>query len=163
MPADRDIEALYHELLACWNRRDATGFAALFAEDGRAVGFDGSAHDGARMIAQDLSRIFEEHRTPAYVGLVREVRLLGADAAIVDAAAGMRREGEADIDPSLNAIQSLVAQRRVDGWRIVLFQNTPAAYHGRPQLAERLTEDLRSAMQRANGRWLIGPSRSNGG
>ena len=36
------IEHLYRQLLDAWNRQDASGFASLFAEDGNAVGFDGS-------------------------------------------------------------------------------------------------------------------------
>jgi hypothetical protein len=31
-------------------------------------------------------------------------------------------------------------------WRIALFQNTPAAFHGRPELAEQLSADLRHVL-----------------
>jgi hypothetical protein len=39
---------------------------------------------------------------------------------------------------------ALVATRTGAGWRIVTFQNTPAAVHGRPELAQALTAELRA-------------------
>jgi uncharacterized protein (TIGR02246 family) len=40
------ITHLYQNLLSCWNKRSAADFAALFAEDGHVVGFDGSELNG---------------------------------------------------------------------------------------------------------------------
>lgn len=151
---------LYEQLLGSWNRRNGGDFAALFAEDGRAIGYDGSVHAGRAAIEADLKRIFAEHATPAYVGLVRGVTSLSADVAVLDAVAGMVPEGKADIEPALNAVQTLTAVKSAGVWRIALFQNTPAAFHGRPQMAERLTEDLREVLHGAGGRWMTGPSRS---
>ena len=48
------VRALYFGLLECWNRRDAGAYAALFAEDGNVVGFDGSPLDGRDGIAAEL-------------------------------------------------------------------------------------------------------------
>jgi len=50
--------------------------------------------------------------------------------------------GETQVNPKVNAIQSLVAQQEGAHWRIQLFQNTPAAFHGRPQETEALTAEL---------------------
>ncbi len=160
MDADREVRMVYQKLLSAWNRRDAAAYAALFAEDGRAVGFDGSAHAGRSAIEADLARIFRDHKTPAYVALVREVRLVAPDVALLDAVAGMVPDGRKDLDPALSAVQTLLAVKAYGPWQIALFQNTPAAYHGRPQLAERLTEDLREVLHSAGGRWMSGPSRS---
>lgn len=160
MEAEREVRMLYEALLGSWNRRSARDFAALFAHDGRAVGYDGSAHAGRAAIESDLGRIFAAHATPAYVGLVRDVRFLGPDVALLDAVAGMVRAGTKELDPALNAVQTLVAARQDGAWRIALFQNTPAVYHGRPEVAERLTEDLREVLDGAGGRWMTGPSRS---
>jgi uncharacterized protein (TIGR02246 family) len=41
-----EVSALYHALLDAWNRHDAVGYAALFADDGYVVGFDGSEMKG---------------------------------------------------------------------------------------------------------------------
>ena len=58
--------------------------------------------------------------------------------------ASLRRIEE--INPAVNAIQSLVAVTRDGRWRIALFQNTPAQFHGRPELAQQLTEELRQLL-----------------
>ena len=51
------------------------------------------------------------------------------------------------IDPALNAVQSMVAVQKGGSWKIALFQNTPAAYHQRPDLAKQLTEELRGKVR----------------
>ena len=71
---------------------------------------------------------------------------LGSAAVIVlGAVAGIVPAGESDIKPELNSIQRLVAKNIDRSWRIVLYQNTPAQFHGRSEAAEKLTEELRNA------------------
>jgi len=65
---EQKVGALYHELLSCWNKRDAAAFAALFTENGHTVGFDGTILNGRGQILADLSIIFTDHPTAAYVG-----------------------------------------------------------------------------------------------
>ena len=89
------------------------GIAALFAEVGNVVGFDGS-----------------------------EVRFLTPEVAVLRGVAGMVSPGQTALHPGVNAIQTLVAARHAGGWQIELFQNTPAAFHGRPELSAALTEEL---------------------
>src|SRR4051812_10075726 len=84
-----DIGALYQQLLNAWNQRDAAAYAALFAEDASVVGFDGSQMSGRAEIATQLGQIFADHPTSRYVGKIREVRLLAADAALLRAVVGM--------------------------------------------------------------------------
>jgi hypothetical protein len=60
--------------------------------------------------------------------------------------------GADDINPVLNAVQSLVAERRNGGWRVVLYHNTPAAFHGRPDDADALSTELRQERARSNGK-----------
>jgi len=62
---------------------------------------------------------------------------------VLRAVVGMIPSGGSDIEPARNAHQTLVAAKQDGEWRIVLFQNTPAQFHGRPDLAERLTRELR--------------------
>ena len=58
--------------------------------------------------------------------------------------------GKSEIDPALNAVQSLVAAKAPDGeWRIALFQTTPAQFHGRPELVQQLTDELRQLLDHA--------------
>jgi hypothetical protein len=51
-----------------------------------------------------------------------------------------------NLNPAVNAVQSLVAVKNAGEWRIALFQNTPAQFHGRPELVQELTEELRGLL-----------------
>ncbi len=147
---ERDIRSLYHALLDSWNRKSSSVFAALFTEDGDVVGFDGSGHSGKTAIESNLQWIFANHRTAAYVGIVRAIRFLSPDVVVLRAVAGMVPPDQHDIHPGVNAVQTIVATRDSGPWRIALFQNTPAAYHGRPQLTEQLTAELRAALRQSS-------------
>jgi uncharacterized protein (TIGR02246 family) len=68
------------------------------------------------------------------------VRPLGPGVALLRAVPGMVPPGQSDINPAVNAMQSLVAAHRDGAWRIELFQNTPAAFYGRPELGAALSE-----------------------
>jgi uncharacterized protein (TIGR02246 family) len=140
------IRSLYHNLLNAWNKRDAHAFAALLTLDGNVVGFDGSQMNGQSEVESTLSQIFTDHQTAAYVGKVREIRFLAPDVAVLRAVSGMVPPGGSDINPAVNTIQSLVAVKVDNQWRIALYQNTPAAFHGRPDLTESLTNELRQLL-----------------
>jgi uncharacterized protein (TIGR02246 family) len=142
--ADAPVRALYRSLLEAWNSRQAEAYAALFTQDGSQVGFDGSTASGRDVIEAHLKAIFTDHLTGRYVGIIREVRFLSQQAALVLAVAGIVPHGQRDLNPALNAVQSLVAARGLDGqWRVVHYQNTPAQFHGQPEMADRLTQELK--------------------
>jgi uncharacterized protein (TIGR02246 family) len=142
MSTDTAVRDLYTRLIGAWNGRDPDAFAALFAPDGTSIGFDGSQTGTPDGIAAHLRPVFADHPTAAYVAKVREVRPLGTGAALLRAIAGMVPPGARELKPELNTVQSLVAEATADGWRIVLFQNTPARYDGRPDLAQQHTAEL---------------------
>jgi uncharacterized protein (TIGR02246 family) len=142
----KQIEALYRQFLDGWNSRDAVAIAAPCAEDAVLIGFDGSQNIGRAEILATLSQIFADHLTPPYVSKVREVRLLTSDTAILRAVVGMVPSGQFDIAPALNAIQTIVAVRADGTWHIALIQTTPAQFHGRPELVEQLTDELRQLL-----------------
>src|SRR5262245_40650902 len=110
------VRALYHDLLDCWNRRNPQAMAALFADDGNLVGFDGSTVNGRSDIEAHLRPIFADHPTSTYVSKIREVRLLGPEVALVRAVVGMVPPGKSDVNPAVNALQSLVAVRDDGRW-----------------------------------------------
>lgn len=141
------VEHLYRELHSAWNARDANAFAALFAEGAICIGFDGTTMHGPAEIESSLSKIFAHHKTPRYVSIVRSVRALSAEVVLLHADTGLVPDGQSDIGPDHNAVQCLVASNHGDGWRIEHFQNTPAAFHGRPEGAEALTEELQAALR----------------
>ncbi|MEU9047453.1 MULTISPECIES: SgcJ/EcaC family oxidoreductase [unclassified Kitasatospora] len=150
LPSEDEIavRALYRRMLEGWNQRDGAAFAGPFAVDGEAIGFDGSGHRGRSVIAAELGRIFADHATPRYVATVRRVRALGAGVAQLEAVAGMVPAGAQELDPGLNAVQTVIAVNAGAGWRIALLQNTPARYDLRPDLGAGLTEELRGLVRR---------------
>jgi uncharacterized protein (TIGR02246 family) len=143
---DGEVRDLYARLLDAWNRRDADAFATLFGDDGAMIGFDGSQAAGPA-IRDHLGPVFADHPTAAYVARVREVRSLAPGVALLRAAAGMVPPGGDDLNPDVNTLQTLLAARAGDGWRIVLFQNTPAQFHGRPELTEQHLAELRPLLR----------------
>jgi uncharacterized protein (TIGR02246 family) len=145
------VVALYTNILEAWNRRDAKAFAAQFTENGNTVGFDGSQLDGRAAIAAELSRIFADHTPATYVSKVREVRPLGDSAMLLRAVAGMVPPNDSAIKPERNAIQSLVAVIDEGAPKVALYQNTPARFDGRPELAEQLTAELTEELRTSRG------------
>jgi uncharacterized protein (TIGR02246 family) len=141
-----EVRTLYGQLLDSWNRRSGHDFAGLFVEDANVVGFDGSPMNGREEIETTLRQIFADHPTAAYVGKIREVRFLTPEVALLRAVAGMVPPGQAELNPAVNTVQTLVAVKGEGQWRIALFQNTPAQFHGRPELVQQLTEELRQLL-----------------
>jgi uncharacterized protein (TIGR02246 family) len=142
------VSALYRQIIDGWNQHSADSFAAAFAPDGEAIGFDGSRMTGRDEIAATLGQIFADHVTAPYVPKVKSIRLVSPDAAILSAIVGMVPPGAADLNPALNALQTVVAGRRDGHWQVALMQTTPAQLHGRPEEVERMTEELRQANPR---------------
>jgi uncharacterized protein (TIGR02246 family) len=144
---NQSIESLYHDLLGAWDLRDAKKYASLFRTDAEVIGFDGSVMSGAKEIENQLSEIFASHPTATYVAKVRQILPFGKSGAVLSAIAGMVPRGGSDINPNVNAMQTLIAEQIEGRWKIVLFQNTPAALHGRPHLAAQLTQELRQVLK----------------
>jgi len=55
--------------------------------------------------------------------------------------------GQVDLNPAVNAHQTVVVAKRDGIWRIELLQTTPAQFHGRPDLVQRMTEELRQVLE----------------
>lgn len=147
-PDEQAVRALYQRMLDGWNARDGGAYAAVFAKDATVVGFDGSEMVGREAIGATLSAIFADHPTPEYITIVRGVTFPASGAAILRADSGLLPRGASDLNPALNARHALVAVRRDGAWAIVHFQNTPAALHGRADLADALTAELRAELAR---------------
>lgn len=141
-----EIVELYEQLIQAWNDRDAKKMSELFANEGVMIGFDGSQVVGATEIYDHLHPIFESHPTAPYVKKVKNVQFLSSDIVMLRAIAGMIPPGQSDINPQVNTHQTIVAVRRNDKWQIELFQNTPAQFHGRPELVEEMTNELRELL-----------------
>jgi uncharacterized protein (TIGR02246 family) len=143
-PQDERIRSLYIAFIDGWNRRSGAAVAAGFADDGDIIGFDGTHHHGRLAIAAEFRQIFGSHQTPLYAAVIRTVRPVAPDAAVLMAHAGMIPAGGTDLDPDLHTVHTLVAvDEGGSRWKIALLQATPAAWHGRPEAREALTEELR--------------------
>lgn len=145
-PQDAQIRALYTQFIDGWNRRSGAGVASGFTDDGDIVFFDGSHYRGRLSIAADLRQLFAEAQTPEYVAVARSVRPLAPGVALLIAHAGMIPPGGNDLDPRLLAVHTLVAAEEAGRWKISLFQETPAAWHGHPDARDALLLELRGQL-----------------
>lgn len=140
------IRKLYEQVIEAWNERKADEYAALFVKNANVIGFDGSVMNGTDEIESQLSQIFDHHMTARYVTIIREIRFLNPDTALLWAAVGMVSPNATDLNPAANAIQSMVATKEGNAWYIALFHNTPAQFHGRPDAVQAMTDELRSLL-----------------
>ena len=83
------IQLLYRQLINSWNEYNSDAYAALFADGGSIVGFDGSQANGRQEIHDHLSAIFADHQPAKFITIVREVRLLSPTVGLLRAVAGM--------------------------------------------------------------------------
>jgi uncharacterized protein (TIGR02246 family) len=146
--AIESAQTLYRQLIDAWNDQNAAAFANTFTPDAICIGFDGSQLIGKDQIQFSLTEIFGNHPTASYYTLIREIREISSGVILLHANVGMVPPGKSDIDPAKNAIQCMVACFRDAQWKIVLFQNTPAQFHLRPELTERLNEELRGVLKK---------------
>ena len=142
--SENDVRALYEQLIAGWNAHDGEAMAAPFAVDGVIIGFDGSVSSGKQTIGAEMANIFADNETGRYAVKVQSVRALGPQAVILRAIAGLVPPGQRAINAETNSHQTVVAEAQDGQWRIVLFQNTAAQFHGRPELVEDMTRELQA-------------------
>ncbi len=140
-----DVEALYARIIAAWYSADPDAFADAFAETGGLIGYDGSPSNGRDEIRAHLQAIFKDHKPGRFVTIVRGVEAVGADTAHLRAVVGVVPNGKTDIEPKVNFLQTLTAVRESGVWRAAFLQATPAQFHGRPEMNEQLTAELRAA------------------
>jgi len=138
------IESLYHSLIDGWNAGDAAAMTRDFADDAHMIGFDGSEITGRDHAREYLAKIFADHKVASFVTLVRDVHEIAPDVVLLHAHAGMLPPGQSKINPATNAVQTLVAVKHGGAWQIALFQNTPAAWHGREDDVKALTAELQA-------------------
>ncbi len=114
-------------IAAAWNAGDAARFAALFAEDADFVNVVGLWWEKRRAIEKAHAYGFERIFTDARMTVERvKTRRLVPAACVVHFRWAMAGQTAPDGSPAgeRRGIMSLVAERDVDGWRIVSAQNT---------------------------------------
>lgn len=147
MTETEDIKILYTQLLDAWDQMDARAYSDCFVEEGEMIGFDGSFARGKETIFAHLDGIFQHHQPLKYQAIVKEVTLLNETTALLRAITTMIRKDQS-LNTDANAHQVLVAVKINNEWKIQLFQNTPAQFHGRPELVEEMTQELLQAFKK---------------
>lgn len=143
------IQALYDELISGWNQKNADKMASVLDADAVFYGYDGSFMKGPMDVREQIGQIFKDYPTGEYVTITKEIAFISEDAAMLRAIAGMLPRGHEDINPNVNAWQTMVARKSGEKWRVILFQNTPAAFHGRPELVMQMANELRVRLKEA--------------
>ncbi len=125
-PSDEaTVRGLYQQLIDGWNRGSGAAFAAVFAEDGDLVAFDGTHFKGRQEIARFHQELFDRWmKGTRLVGQVEDVRFLSSDVALMHAVGSTVMRGKAEPSPERDSIQTLVATRQGGEWRLAAFQNT---------------------------------------
>jgi uncharacterized protein (TIGR02246 family) len=128
MSATSDVEAvraLYRQLMDGWNKGSALEFAAPFADEFDFIAFDGVRFRRREELVRFHDPLFTTHlRETRLVGDVTDVRFVTPDVAVMHATGGTILRGATRPAPERASIQTLVATRRDDGWRLIAFQNT---------------------------------------
>jgi uncharacterized protein (TIGR02246 family) len=122
---EASLHALYQKLLDGWNQNSGAAFAAAFDERADLVAPGGFHLKGRERIASFHQMLFDGVlKDTQLVGVVRSVRFLTADVAIVHAIGGPMRTGDPAEMPKRNSVHTLVAVRRDGKWLLDAFQNT---------------------------------------
>jgi uncharacterized protein (TIGR02246 family) len=119
------VRALYQQLMDGWNQGSGDAFAAVFTEDGDLVAFDGTHFKGRQEIAPFHQQLFDKWlKGSRLVGQVKDVRFLSPDIALMHAVGGTVMRGKSEPSPERDSIQTLLATRQDDEWRLAASQNT---------------------------------------
>jgi uncharacterized protein (TIGR02246 family) len=115
------IRASLERMVTAWDAGDARAFAAEFTEEATYVIYVGLVYQGRREIERGHIPVFEKWQKGTRMSmLVRSIRLLGEDTAVVLTEGGIGK-GRVRRDK----VQTYTFVREADGrWRCASFQNT---------------------------------------
>jgi uncharacterized protein (TIGR02246 family) len=125
--ADPSDEAAVRALLQAMNDAwgDVDAFAACFTEDADYVVFDGSHLKGRHAIAASHRPLFERFlKGSRLAGEPPSVRFLTPEVALIHSKGAILRAGQQRPSRRRVSVQTLVAVKQRDGWRLRAFQNT---------------------------------------
>ncbi len=140
------VFALYEKLIKAWNTRDADAFSELFQGKGEIVEFDGTRVMGRKEIQTHLQVVFSKSQPLPYVAAAQRVHSIKSGVVALSAKAGMKAGDDGDFHPELWAEQSLVTVKTKDGWKIALFQNTPATLSGDSERKQKWVDEFHETL-----------------
>jgi uncharacterized protein (TIGR02246 family) len=119
------IRALYNQMVAAYNRGDATGVAAVFVSEGAMISGDANRYITPPEIERFLSRLIARlPKGTQFISTVTDVRFASPDIAVLTSEGGWLFPGESAVSDKNQGIQTLVALRQEGAWRAALFQRT---------------------------------------
>jgi uncharacterized protein (TIGR02246 family) len=138
---EQAIHGILHELESAWNTKDSGRFAAQFAEDANFIQIFGGQLDGRVAIEASHRHIFETiYRGTQANFVVRSIRFLRPDVAVLFSRATVRTEEGADARQLVETRPTMVVMKNDGKWQIVAFQNTKISdMPAEAQAASRLT------------------------
>ena len=123
------VRGLYEQLMKGWNRGSGAEFAAVFAEDGDLVAFDGTHFEGRQEIATFHQELFDKWlKGTRLVGRVKSVRFLGPNVALMHAVGSTVMRGKTEPSPERDSILKLMAVREGDQWRLAALGSTTSGF-----------------------------------
>lgn len=132
---EQAVRALYQQLMAGWNDGSGRAFAAPFSPDADFVPFDGQHMTGREALASLHEPLFRTHlRGTRLTGDVVRVRFLSPTVAVMLARGQTTLRGKRVPAPERDSLQTLVAVKGEQGWRLEAFQNTRVRPIGRHPL-----------------------------
>jgi uncharacterized protein (TIGR02246 family) len=118
--------AVIQQLYAAWADGDAGTFADLFADDATAV-LPGVFNHGRSAIREYMAGMFAGPlKGSRAIGEPRDVRIIGADTAIVVSTTGVIMAGEQDLPAEREGLGTWVLSRQDGRWLVAAFADAPA-------------------------------------
>ncbi|GAA1623964.1 SgcJ/EcaC family oxidoreductase [Actinoplanes couchii] len=120
-----ELRAIPARMCAAWDRGDAAGFFADFAEDADFVEFEGTVHHGRDTLIAVHAPIFDTVLKGSRLvrGDVPFTRVVAPGVAVVHHRAWMLMPGETEPLGSRQVMQMLTVAERDGRWQVVALQN----------------------------------------
>ncbi|WP_169739703.1 SgcJ/EcaC family oxidoreductase [Amycolatopsis taiwanensis] len=120
---ETELHALIDEMNAAWG--DADAYGAVFTEDADYVTFFGGRARGRQEIIDSHRPLFEgAMRNSRLEGRIDSFAVLSPDVALVHTAGGLRKGKGERPSHRAGSVQTMVAVKDGERWRIRAFQNT---------------------------------------
>jgi uncharacterized protein (TIGR02246 family) len=118
------IRYLHEQMIAAWNRGDASGFAQPFRESADFIAFEGTHLKGRSAIELFHRQMFETVlRNTRLEGGVNFVRFIGPDLAVIHSWVTATLAGQTNASPSRDSMQLFVALKRGRHWEFEAMLN----------------------------------------
>jgi len=117
------VRTLLQQCSDAWG--DADGYARAFTEDADYIAFDGTHAKGRHAIAESHRTLFERFlKGSRLFGETPAIRFLAPDVALIHSKGAVLRAGQQRPSRRRMSVQTVVAVKQANGWRLAAFQNT---------------------------------------